>query len=79
MDVFLENHIRLMTQKGHWFDKAALQGKRAVFIDMENIHDRNTARLAAFNQPQHRLLKGRNVVLPPVIAMMERLLRINID
>lgn len=79
MDVFLENHIRLMTQKGHRFDIAALQREGAIFIHVKNINDRNTARLAAFNQPQHRLLKGRNVALLPVRAMMEGLLSINID
>ena len=68
-----------MTQKGHRFDIAAFQRKRAVSIHMKNINDRNTARLAAFNQPQHRLLKSGNVILLPVIAVMEGLLSINVD
>lgn len=46
---------------------------------MKNINDRNTARLAAFNQTQHRLLKRGNVILLPVIAVMEGLLSINVD
>jgi hypothetical protein len=46
---------------------------------MKNINDRNMARLAAFNQPKHRLLKRGNILLLPVIAMMERLLSIDID
>jgi hypothetical protein len=46
---------------------------------MKNINDRNMARFAAFNQPKHRLLKRGNILLLPVIAMMERLLSIDID
>jgi hypothetical protein len=45
---------------------------------MKNINDRNTARRSLQSAPASPAESG-NIILLPVIAVMERLLSINID
>ena len=58
-------------------DIAALQAEMLVAIDMENLYDRNAARLGAVDQRLQAVGEGWQVVRLPVGALAEGFLDID--